>query len=355
MKIFHFVYNYWGYSGATNQAKKISRLMEKGNDIYFLNSSNDNLKYVAESSIDGKFVVIDLPTSSIAKVIFLFYLFVRKSPQILHCHGYHRLPIAVSLFFRRIKVIMKCTLLDVDDLGAIYSRPLKFFNRVLILRVDKMNCLNELIFDINREYLDPSKLCIIPNGVDEVESSVAVRENIFLIVGAVVPRKNVCESIKYFENHVSAGDNKLLIVGPNDPSIQEFEEEYSQLCKKMADSAKNNNIFFTGQLEHGDILKLFNKSKGLLFFSKREGTPNVVLEALACNCPVIFDPSDSVVSSLIGESFSVELSCQNFLKVSNKIEFLDILIESKGLRARAKQFSTRAIAGLHLRLYEKLC
>lgn len=353
MNVFHSVYNYWEFSGATEQARKISRVFADDKTIFFLNSSKKNAYFLSRVSVDERFTVIDLPRNSIFKIAFVFYYFIKFKPYILHTHGFHRLIIFVAFFFRKLKVLLKCTLLGTDDLHSLYSRRFSFLNKLLVSRVDKVNCLNSVIYDINKNFVDDEKLCVIPNGVEQQNHTSSKRENIVLIVGAVVPRKNVLEAIKYYKETFNPNVYQLLIVGPLDNQIAEFEAEYLRKCYLSAKEVEGN-VKFTGKLDHEATIALFKKSKAMIFFSKREGTPNVVLEALSCNCPVIFKSSDIVVRDVLGPTLNVELESENFHEQMVKADFLDSVIQSDALTERAKSFSIETISGKHEMLYAEI-
>ena len=160
------------------------------------------------------------------------------------------------------------------------------------------------IKDINSKYIDNSKIELIPNGVLMAENcpTLKEKENAFCFVGLVCERKKTYESIKYFiDNYSQDITTKMYVVGPykNMQNNHEFSDEYVNKCFELIkNNALENRVIFTDRVSKEETQNIFKKSKALLFFSDKEGMPNVVLEAMANNCVPITSEMDGVIREI---------------------------------------------------------
>lgn len=103
---------------------------------------------------------------------------------------------------------------------------------------------------------------------------------VFVFVGRLVKDKGIQELVSAFHKlSVREKNIKLLLVGP-------FEQELDPLDKDTLSEINNNsNIISVGYQK--DVRPYFSISNALVFPSYREGFPNVVLQSLAMQLPVI--------------------------------------------------------------------
>jgi glycosyltransferase involved in cell wall biosynthesis len=240
-------------------------------------------------------------------------------PDVIQIHSFERLE---SLFW-----LWRLKRLEIPIVYAIQiARPVRHRSR--ILRWLKKSMLKRFydIFDgvvTNSESIRSTLLelgvrtpiAVIPNGVDldrfrrcENDDARAHARNalgisgpgpIILSVGAICPRKGIDLLIeawtKLQDRHPDA---ELLLVGPrhdrNNPNLHRFDRRLKAL---VAASPHPDRVHFTGVRD--DMNEVYAVADVVVLASSREGMPNVVLEAMACDRPVLITPFEGQ-SNIIG-------------------------------------------------------
>lgn len=130
---------------------------------------------------------------------------------------------------------------------------------------------------------------VIPNGVSRhsgdvprdaaqiVNSLGLPSEQFALFVGRLVPEKNVHVIVEAFRK---MPEITMAVVGAASAS-----DAYCRQLRQCA--SKSKNIVFPGELYAGTLAAVFAKAALFINPSFNEGLPSVVLEALACDVPVI--------------------------------------------------------------------
>ncbi len=149
--------------------------------------------------------------------------------------------------------------------------------------------------------LDPEKVWSRTNPVDVSAMPMRELENIrslgsspmILWVGTVTPRKNVDFLIKA-ASHLR-GPVQVVFIGPcPDSGYRRALDEFISLAPPGVE------IFFPGPVsETRKLLEWYAKASLFWFASHREGTPNVVLESLACGTPVVTLPVGGSMAAVI--------------------------------------------------------
>ncbi|OTA19171.1 putative galactosyltransferase [Xenorhabdus beddingii] len=275
MKILHSVHNYFGFSGASKQAKNIAlNLKHYYPDIEqrFFSIGRNN-----ETKKSKNFIIHNTKPSLIKRCITFIFILFKYKPDLVHFHGADFALLIICKLFRK-KIYWKTTLLGSDDFSTLVHGKYGYIKKSLLKLIDINNTLTKQIYRVNSQHLPLKKLVTIPNGVNIPESpSPNYKEKMAIIVSAIIPRKSILEGISFFKKNLSIHGYKLYIIGPNNAQLDGFDDEYYRKCLLLSEK----NIIFTGELSHEKTLEYFRKSHFLIHLAKYEGMPNVVLEAMA--------------------------------------------------------------------------
>jgi len=346
--IAYFVYNLNKYSGASQQAFLLAGFL-KIPIIFFNHEDGDfSIKKVSETIL-----VINLPRNRLFRMFVIVWFLLREKIKILHLHGFFKHGLILGFLLRK-KVILKTTLMGSDDFFTL-STTLRFklIFRFLLSCVDLNVCLTEQLKKINLDFMNEAKIKLIPNSVVIPKDIPVEKQNIFCFIGLVCERKGAYESIEYYLRHyLSTPGSLMYVIGPID-GIKESDNNYIQKCLALVSSyGAQSRVNFLGNRTKSEVMEYLKKSKALIFFSRKEGMPNVVLEAMACNCAPITTGIDGVIDELLDEDTKLKLTVQSS---SEKItlDVIDSVLEEKELVYQAEaKFSVEYIAEMYLKQYK---
>ena len=134
---------------------------------------------------------------------------------------------------------------------------------------------------INDLGISPNKIEVLYNPCPTIKLNQSIqKENIFLFVGRISPKKGLKYLLSAFEKVIKTFPNyRLLIVGNG-------EEIYVSKIKRLADEMNiSNEISFEGN--QPNISKYYKKAKVTALSSLFEGFPNVLVESISLGTPVV--------------------------------------------------------------------
>lgn len=128
--------------------------------------------------------------------------------------------------------------------------------------------------------VDPTRIAVIPNGVDDT----------FYYVGQRLPRPR---PRLLFVGRLTVQKNLHLLLRALDGVSQHFETtlvgegELEADLKKAAHDLRLQNVRFPGRVDGAELRDLYRNADVFVLPSTREGMPLVLLEALAMGLPIV--------------------------------------------------------------------
>lgn len=192
-----------------------------------------------------------------------------------------------------------------------------------------------------------SKIHVAYNGVNEDLSPVAkpkakdyvlakygIKSYIFYIGYLSHPQKNLIYLIDEFANFLKfKPDLQLVFAGPKG-------KEADLILSRIKEKNIENNFFYLGKVDFGDLRYLYSACEVFCFPSIYEGFGMPVLEAMACGAPVITSNVSSLPEIMNDVTFLIDPSKSGDL--ANKLEIMfqdDRLQIGKCNLERSKLFS----------------
>jgi glycosyltransferase involved in cell wall biosynthesis len=288
-------------------------------------------------------------------LILNYFKYVRKCDVVFIYGKYlvgYELILLFSLIHKKI-TIFRSTLLGDDDLESIHrqSKILWPFRRLLFSKTSCYFSINSSFSSIWKNYF-PGKPKIFesPQGVNiqrffpEISKNnnvgilPGIPENhiVFFSCGIVVERKGYREIFDALKNleypfvYIIAGQYSSSTEHKSSKKeLEEMQSLYSygkQLLKEK--------LIFTGVTTN--VEKYLNSSDFFIHGAVAEGTPNAVLEAMACGIPIICRKTDGISGEILKAN-------ENYLEYSNIKELISHL---KSLPFRKNELNNLAKSAL---------
>jgi glycosyltransferase involved in cell wall biosynthesis len=134
----------------------------------------------------------------------------------------------------------------------------------------------------------------------------STNEITILFVGRLIPVKNISFLIQSFSNALKRlSELKLVLVGDGN--------EKSKLQQMTMSLKINNNVTFAGSQKTDRVIEYYNKADIFVLPSSYDNFPNVILEAMACELPIIATNVGGVPDQMKHNEngFIVKSNCMN--------------------------------------------
>ena len=194
--------------------------------------------------------------------------------------------------------------------------------------------------DICETYnISDDKIDVVYNGFDqkyksitdkkkkEIRKSITNNQEYFIFIGSLHPRKNIARLFKAFDKFKTetSSDLKLVIVGGMLFKTSDLTQVYNEMTYK-------NDVVFTGRVEPEKLYKILASAFAMTFVPYFEGFGIPIIEAMACDIPVITANTTSMPevagdAALLIDPFSVTSIKNGMVKIWKNEELRNSLIE----------------------------
>jgi glycosyltransferase involved in cell wall biosynthesis len=163
-------------------------------------------------------------------------------------------------------------------------------------RADRIICVSE---NTRRDFINffpeaEPRIRVIAEGVDEqfyprpkaevdrVKEKYGIQSDYILYVGALSKRKNILRMFEAFHNARRQLNQKLQFV-----AVGKLTYGKEEILDYISDNRCDEEILLTGYVPDEDLPALYSGARLFLFTTLYEGFGLPILEALACNTPVV--------------------------------------------------------------------
>jgi glycosyltransferase involved in cell wall biosynthesis len=199
--------------------------------------------------------------------------------------------------------------------------------------------------DILQQYqVTPDKIEVVSNACDErfrpstpseikeTRDKYADGHRYFHCVGAIQPRKNLDRLIAAFDRfkESSGSEMKLLVVGRKAWNFDKVIHSYSQAKFK-------EDIVFTGFISDEELVRVHGASSGLCYVPYFEGFGIPLVEAMACDTPIICSNVSSMPgvvgdAALMVDPLDIESIANGILTMANSPQLASELVDKGRVR-----------------------
>lgn len=130
---------------------------------------------------------------------------------------------------------------------------------------------------------------VIDHGIDlqkldnllQIQGKDAPKQNRFVVVSQLIPRKRISNTIKQFASFYENGnrDYQLYVIGDGD--------EKKALQRQVQEIGLTESVIFCGKLSHEEMFPILASAKALLVSTERDNNMVSISESIAAGTPVV--------------------------------------------------------------------
>lgn len=229
------------------------------------------------------------------------------------------------------------------------------FEKVIWKKADALVANSRGLKKLASDFYDKKEIQIITNGVDEQWLQNGIRtedshgdEIRLLFVSRLIERKGLQFILPELGRvNEQAGKRVTLTVVGDGPYRPELE-------RLVAEHHLEELVEFVGQKDKSELPSYYRSADIFILPSKKEGMPNVVLEAMASGLPIVMTPCEGSEELIRDNGYAVPVSeFGDRLIALCRDEELRRQMGSASLQLVRKQFKWSNIAAEYLALMEK--
>ena len=151
---------------------------------------------------------------------------------------------------------------------------------------------NENKIQVIRNGVDGRKFAHIPKAEARAHLGLPADVRIILSVGSLIYGKGFDRIIAALKKRITIlyPDVRLYLAG-SEGAAGCYKKE---LMQQIDQFNLQKHVFFTGEIKNTDLMHWYNAADLFCLASRREGSPNVLTEALCCGCPAVATDVGSV-------------------------------------------------------------
>ena len=233
----------------------------------------------------------------------------------------------------------------------------------MIKKVDHIITLSQELKDIVIDIgVQETKIKVIPNGVDIDRFKLIKRDEcrkrlglpldkkILLSVGSLIIKKGFHKIIEILPEISKRCDLNFYIVGDTGPAGN-YRKEIEDRIRKL----RLKNVFLLGSKSNEELVYWYNACDVFCLATSTEGSPNVVMEALACGAPVVVSAVGGIPDIVTKEFLGFLIDPDNSADLKNKLETaLLIDWDRKRIRKYMERFTWDRCAKQVIKIYNEV-
>jgi len=209
-----------------------------------------------------------------------------------------------------------------------------------------------------QSFYPQKKLSIIPNGIpiQVIENHSAnvhewdslLSSNYIMYAGRIEKQKNIDTLIRAIYRLNQTRNLKLIVCGHG--------KQKPFLAQLVRELNLDNKVFLIGAVSPENVWSFMKQAKAFVLLSEYEGLPNVVLEAMVCQCPLIVSdiPAHRAFldeqQALWVNKIAPENAADQILEIINKPE--DAKNRAKKAREAIEKWSVQNMAREYEKVYQ---
>jgi N-acetyl-alpha-D-glucosaminyl L-malate synthase BshA len=290
-------------------------------------------------------------------------------PQIIHAHtatpsGF--IAMLLKVIFR-IPVVISLRGSDIN-IYPNQSKSIKLLTKYVIRRADAVTAVSK---QLARKAIElgvfNKKISVVYNGCNvdifkynmerrnkiRSEYKLLFNDIILLFIGNLTKGKGIYNLIEIFKKISKTNKNiYLFIIGEG--------EEKNNLIKIIKQHQINEKVILLNGCSHESVADWMSASDIFVMLSKKEGLPNVILEAMACERPVVAGKVGGIPEIIEEEKYGTLVNLDDPITIEKKIEELIWKPEKRARMGRESReriktnFSWSETANKMMEIYRKI-
>lgn len=191
---------------------------------------------------------------------------------------------------------------------------------------------------------NPLKQSIV-DQIDSIKDTIVRDPKKLLFVGHVVPTKGVYELVKVCKKIEGI---RLCVIG-------KVQSDVHEEMKRLSDNG--DWLEFRGEIPHEEVIKEMLSAQVFVLPTYTEGFPNVILESMACGCPIVTTDVGAIPEMLdIANGFQYGI-CVKPCQVEELYQAVKKMLDDKEYAMQCGQNAQRRVNEMYAMpiVWEQLC